>query len=241
MTDEVVLLLEGVCKTFPSHRSIRSLLTGRKPPGIRVLDGLDLNLSPGSITAVIGPNGAGKTTLLRIITGALLAHAGSVSVMGTDPSHHPARTAVVTGFMTSAERSFYWRLSVLENLRFFGKLQGLFGQALEERIGTVLGLTGCADITERRFGTLSTGYRQRLSLARALLHDPPMLLLDEPTRSLDPETADAFRDLIVGLAGDSGRTVLMATHSRDDAAVCHRVLRLSDGKLHPLDLSGGDE
>lgn len=241
MTDDPVLLLEGACKTFPSHRGIRSIITGRRPPGLEVLRELDLTLTAGSVTAVIGPNGAGKTTLLRVITGALLADAGTVRVLGTDPARDPAATAAVTGFMTSAERSFYWRLSVLENLRFFGKLQGLFGSELEERITEVLGMTGCGDIIERRFGTLSTGYRQRLSLARALLHSPPLLILDEPTRSLDPETADAFRELVVDQAGGAGRTVLMATHSRDDAAVCHRVLRLSDGRLHQFDLGGGGE
>ena len=124
----------------------------------------------------------------------------------------------------------------MENLRFFGRLQGLHGIGLEERIEAVLSMTGSSGAASKRFAVLSDGFRRRLALARALLHDPAVLVLDEPTKSLDPETADSFRELISTLSSE-GRTVLLATHSRDDASVCGTVLRLMDGRLKTMETS----
>jgi len=237
MTDPVILLT-GVHKSFPAWRSLRSLLSLRRPPRVPVLAGLDLSAARGTVTGIIGPNGAGKSTLLRLVTGTLVPEAGSIRVAGRDPVTEPASVAAVTGFVGGSERSFYWRLSVLENLRFFGRLQGLSGSRLERGIARALEATGSREAAGERFSVLSTGFRQRLALARAVLHDPEVLVLDEPTRSLDPETADGIRGLVAGLAS-SGRTVLLATHSREDLSICGTVLRLSDGRLSPPE--GGAE
>lgn len=232
MSDQA-LLLEGISKSFPRYRSLRSMLTFRKPSPLQVLKCIDLDIRKGSITAITGPNGSGKTTILRIITGTLIPDSGKVRIIDTDPVTCPADTASLTGFLTASERSFYWRLSVKENLRFFGKLQGLTGRVLDERIETVLEMTSSEDIILERFAILSTGYRQRLSLARALLHDPPLLILDEPTRSLDPETADAFREQVIDLARNHGKTILMTTHNREDTRICDEVRKLDNGYLSP--------
>ena len=158
---EPVLLLEDVTKSFPAYRSLTSLLTMRKPPRTGVLDGLHLSSDPGTVTGIVGPNGAGKTTLLRLVTGSLIPDSGRIRVAGTDPVSKPGETAAVTGFMGSSERSFYWRLSVMENLRFFGRLQGLHGTGLEHRMDDVLSMTGSESAASRRFAVLSDGFRRR--------------------------------------------------------------------------------
>ena len=208
------------------------------PDGTPALSGVTFCIRHGESVALVGANGAGKSTLLRLVTGTLVPEAGSIRVAGRDPVTEPASVAAVTGFVGGSERSFYWRLSVLENLRFFGRLQGLSGSRLERGIARALEATGSREAAGERFSVLSTGFRQRLALARAVLHDPEVLVLDEPTRSLDPETADGIRGLVAGLAS-SGRTVLLATHSREDLSICGTVLRLSDGRLSPPE--GGAE
>ncbi len=222
--------LERVTKSFPAPQR-RSYIPLRRRPRRTVLEEVDLHVPLGSVLAVTGPNGSGKSTLLRLITGSLVPDSGRIAVLGTDPIRRPDGTAAVTGFMTSGERSFYWRLTVLENMRFFGRMHGLFGAGLERRMEEVLGRTGCSVVAESRFETLSTGFRHRLSLARALLHDPPLLVLDEPTRSLDGAAAAAFRSLLREHAADGDRTVVMATHDREDLAISDRAVSLEDRRL----------
>jgi sodium transport system ATP-binding protein len=206
----------------------------RDPEAVEVLDGVSLEVDPGSVVCLMGANGSGKTTLLRLCAGVLLPDSGAVAVEGSDPAASPpARRSV--GFLSSSERSFYWRLPARRNLLFWGSLQGLFGAGLRRAVDRATELAGCSDFLEHRFEDLSTGMRQKVGLARAIMHSPRLLLLDEPTRSMDAESAEAFAGLIRRLA-DDGAAVVMATHSGAEAAsLGHRTLRLEAGGLREVD------
>jgi ABC-type multidrug transport system ATPase subunit len=175
----------------------------------------------GEVVGLVGANGAGKTTLLHIIAGLLRADAGTVTVDG--------RVALCT----SADRSFYYRLTMRDNLRFFGRLYGLRGRHLEARIDCALQITQLEECCNRRYSTCSTGMRQRLTFARALLSDADVLLLDEPTRAVDALHAQRLHEFIrEELACRYGKAVLLATNVLHEAwTICDRVLVLSGGHV----------
>jgi ABC-2 type transport system ATP-binding protein len=166
----------------------------------------------GEVRALLGPNGAGKTTLLRILSGLMEPDAGSVRIAGTDDLG--ARRQLV-GLVPSGDRSFYLRISALENLVFFGRLHGMRRRAAAARACEVLALVGLAEAADRRAGVLSHGMQKRLSVARALLCDPPVLLVDEATHDLDPDGASVVRAL-VRAAADRGAAVIWATQRLDE-------------------------
>lgn len=229
------LQLRGIAKSFRPRRTLRQALHLSRPETIRVLRGVDLEVERGSVIGIMGPNASGKSTLLRIVAGILQPESGTVRIMGRDPSTHRAQTSRLTGYLSSSERSFYWRLSVMDNLRFFGRLHDLRGIDLGDRIDEVAESLEVRTVLHRRFADLSTGFRQRLSLARALLHDPELLVLDEPTRSLDAESSDGFRRTLSALAV-RGRTVIMATHSlREAAQLCDRTFNIVQERLVEID------
>ncbi|MFO7949315.1 MAG: ABC transporter ATP-binding protein [Candidatus Fermentibacteraceae bacterium] len=236
------LSLQGVEKHFAPRRSLLEIAHIRTPERLEVIDGVDLQVEAGAIVCLMGPNGSGKTTLLRLAAGVLLPDAGRVSVLGRDPAASaPARYSI--GFLSSSERSFYWRLTAGRNLRFWGSLQGLHGRRLDRAVEEAASLAECREVLDRRFENISTGMRQRVGLARAVLHGPSLLLLDEPTRSMDAEAAESFYTVIRRLAG-RGTAVLMSTHSASEAArLGRRTVRIEDGALrevHP-DRIGGVE
>lgn len=199
---------------------------------LQALAGLDLDVSPGEIVAVLGPNGAGKSTLLRILATVVLPDAGSAYVQGFDVVRQPSATRRSLGIAIGDERSWYWRLSGRHNLEFFASLYGLRRRAAATRAATLLAEFDLIEAADRRFDGYSAGMRSRLSLARALLPDPPVLLLDEPTRSLDPVAAISFRDRVLQLGHGEGKAVLLATHDlHEAAAISDRVLVLDRGKV----------
>jgi ABC-type multidrug transport system ATPase subunit len=229
------LELRGIHKTFRPRQSLREVLHLSKPEPVEVLKGVDLRVEKGSVIGIMGPNGSGKSTLLRIASGILQPDEGRLGILGKDPSASRAETSRLIGYLSSSERSFYWRLSALENLRFFGKLHDMRGKELDLRIGGIADSLGVKRLLDRRFQDLSTGFRQRIGLARALLHDPELVILDEPTKSLDSESSDGFRELLSRLAL-RGRTVIMATHSlREAVQLCDRSYGIVDGKLSQID------
>ena len=177
----------------------------------RAVDGLDLEIPPGSVTVLLGPNGAGKTTVVRLLTGALAADAGDLTVFGISPSG--SRGAEVRGRcgVVPARPALYDRLSGYDNLRYAGELFEVDRETLPDRITHAAERFGIVDALERRVGGYSTGMRARLALARAVLHEPDLLLLDEPTAGLDPESAKAVLGLIDELA-QQGKAVVMCTH-----------------------------
>jgi ABC-2 type transport system ATP-binding protein len=174
----------------------------------RVLDGVDLAVRPGEVVALLGPNGAGKTTVLRLAAGLLVPVEGEVRVLGGDPTEEAVRAGI--GWIPAGERSFYLRLSAVENLVFFARLQGIGRREARRRAEAVLEVVGLAGRGRDRVRTFSQGMQRRLSVARGLLHDPAVLLVDEATHDLDPEGAEQVR-AVVRAAADSGAAVLWAT------------------------------
>ena len=174
------------------------------------LDGVEVMVVRGEIHAFLGPNGAGKTTLLRVMTGLLGATSGSVKVLGIDPVASPRSLRRAVGFVPSGDRSFYLRLSGLENLAFFGRLHGMSRRRAVERATTVLADVGLEDAASVRVGVYSHGMQKRLSVARALLTRPTLLFVDEATHDLDPEGAHRVRELVRKTA-EVGTTVVWTT------------------------------
>jgi ABC-type multidrug transport system ATPase subunit len=174
------------------------------------LDGVSLAVGEGRIEALLGPNGAGKTTLVRVLTGLVKPDAGEARVLGVDTWECPRELRARMGLVPSGDRSLYLRISGLENLIFFGRLQGMSKRQATARGYEVLELVGLADAARLRSGFYSHGMQKRLSIARALLTEPSVLLIDEATHDLDPEAAARMRELVRGLA-DRGSAVIWAT------------------------------
>jgi ABC-2 type transport system ATP-binding protein len=174
------------------------------------VDRLSLTVGAGEIHALLGRNGAGKTTLVRMLVGLVQPTAGGVRVAGVDVARDPRSASGLVGFVPSGDRSFYLRLSALENLLFFGRLHGLRTRGARERAREVLAEVGLADAATRPMGTYSHGMQKRVSVARALLTHPSVLLVDEATHDLDPDGAATVRAL-TRAAADRGAAVLWAT------------------------------
>jgi ABC-2 type transport system ATP-binding protein len=197
------------------------------------LAGIDLEVAEGEFLGLLGPNGAGKTTLFKVLSTLILPDAGSATVLGQDVVRSPAGTRRLLAPVIADERSLHWRLSAEENLRLFAALHGVPRRAVEGRARELLALVGLDATAAQLVGTFSSGMKQRLLVARALLARPRVLLLDEPTRSLDPISARALRSFLRDeLVGNQGCTVLLATHSADEAFdLCDRVAVLDRGRL----------
>ena len=227
--------IQHLSRLFKPRRSLGQLLTHSRPKASETwaLKDVSLEVPEGAIFGLLGPNGAGKTTLLKILSCLILPTGGTVRVGGYDTHRNDGSIQKILGFVSSDERSFYWRLTGRQNLRFFGGLYRIHGKALSERIAYLLERLELGDQADKPFGDYSSGMKQRLAMARALLHDPPILLLDEPTRSLDPISAKHLRRFIADeLNGRERKTLLLATHNLQEAEqLCHRVAVLSGGRV----------
>jgi ABC-2 type transport system ATP-binding protein len=196
------------------------------------LDGVDLRARPGTVTALLGSNGAGKTTLMKILATLLLPTSGQATICGRDVVADPRGTRARMGFVPSEERSFHWRLTVRQNLDFFAALYGLPRKVAADRVDGHLAALHLLDRADTRFGELSTGMKQCLGIIRGLLHDPEVILLDEPTRSLSPDLARIVTQLLRDLAEREGRTILFATHNLQEAqSASHAVAILHRGRI----------
>jgi ABC-2 type transport system ATP-binding protein len=195
---------------------------------VAALADLDLAVAPGSVYGFVGPNGAGKTTTIKVLVGLVRASAGQAALFGRDVADHRARLSV--GYLPE-NPSFHDFMRPLDVLRYLGRLSGLGGADLERRAGALLervGLAHARDLTVRKF---SKGMVQRLGLAQALVHDPPLLVLDEPMSGLDPIGRKEVRDLILEL-GRAGKTIFFSTHILSDVeTICDRVGMLLRGRL----------
>jgi ABC-2 type transport system ATP-binding protein len=223
-------------KVYPAPRRIRDWVLHplHAPEPVTALDRVDFEVDRGEVFGLLGPNGAGKTTLLKVLACLVLPTSGRALVNGYSVSGQEGAVKRSIGFVTSDERSFYWRLSGHENLRFFASLYGLHGSELRRRCAELLErIEVGGEAADEQFMNYSSGMRQRLAIARALLHDPPVLFMDEPTRSLDPLTAARLRGFVrEQLVGREGKTILLATHNLAEAeALCSRVGVLVRGRL----------
>jgi len=200
----------------------------------RAVDGMTFDVEPGEVFGLLGPNGAGKTTTVRLLNGILPPSGGTMRVFGLDPATQGELVRKQTGVLTETP-SHYERLSARENLEFFGTLAEIPKQALGSRVLKILSFFGLESRANDKVETYSKGMKQRLALARALVHEPPLLFLDEPTSGLDPEAAQQVNDLIASLSRRSGQTVVLATHNLLDAQrLCDRVAILNKGRILAL-------
>jgi ABC-2 type transport system ATP-binding protein len=193
------------------------------------VDHVSFEVCPGEILGMLGPNGAGKSTTLRILGGLLLPTSGSARVAGFDVASEPDEVKRRIGYM-SQRFSLYGLLTARQNLQLFGALYGLWGRRLRERQQWVVEATGIGESLDRKPAEMPGGLRQRLALACALIHEPRIVFLDEPTSGMDPLMRRSFFDLIDALSVE-GLTVLLSTHYLDEAEYCHRVVLLASGKL----------
>jgi ABC-2 type transport system ATP-binding protein len=247
MNDAPAILVEDLVKRYPVIGGFRDIL--RHPLRRRTktaLSGVSLRVEKGRSFGLLGPNGAGKTTLIKILTTLVLPDGGRALVCGHDAGESPAAVRKSIGYAINDERSFYWRLTGRQNLEFFGALNGLGGRPLAARIGEVLALTGLESTADMRFNTYSTGMRQMMAFARALLADAEILFVDEPTRSLDPLAASRVRTFLrKEIVERRGKTVFWATHDlaeagefADEIAIIDRGRIRLAGRLETLTLDG---
>lgn len=197
----------------------------------RAVNGMTFHVEQGEVFGLLGPNGAGKTTTVRLLNGILPPSGGSVRVFGLDPASEGQRVRQKTGVLTESP-SLYERLSAYENLAFFGTLAGIPKEKLGSRVMEILTFFDLQERAKDKVETYSKGMKQRLALARALIHEPPLLFLDEPVSGLDPEAAQHVNGLIADLSHKNGQTILLATHNLLDAQrLCDRVAVINKGHI----------
>jgi ABC-2 type transport system ATP-binding protein len=227
----------GLSKSFQIGRRTLLQRLQREPDQrqlMKAVDGIDLLVQRGEIFGVLGPNGAGKTTTLRMLGTLLIPSAGEARVLGFDVVRQPDEVRRRMGAVLAGERSVYWKLTARENLEYFAALYGVPRSGTASRIEQALGAVELQDRADDYVERFSTGMRQRLVLARALLPDPELLLIDEPTVGLDPQSAAHMRERISGLR-DEGRTILLTTHYMEEAdQLCDRIAIIDHGRIAAL-------
>lgn len=197
---------------------------------IIAVENINLRVNEGEVIALVGPNGAGKTTLLRMAAGVLLPDAGKVLIHGIEA--HKAEAKVHVGFMTPMDRGVYWRISALDNLIFFGTLYGMSVREARQRGLELLKAFGLAERANDWVATYSTGMMRRLELARAMMHDPDILLLDEPTSGIDIDGKRIILDYISKLKGS--KTIIIASHDPQEIELADRVVYLNRNIIDTL-------
>ena len=232
--------VRGLTKVYlPSPAWMRFFLRTQIHHPVKALDDVSIRFDGGQICVVAGPNGAGKTTLFKILTGLLAPTAGSAVVVGIDATRESPELRRVVGFMAGDDRTLWLRLTCEHNLEFRGRLQGLRGNALAARITDVLDAVGLGDVRDRVGFALSSGMRARLQLACALLHEPPVLILDEPTGTVDPIGSFELLEQIRQVTVERKLAVLFSTHRVDEIeALGENVVLLHRGRVvhaGPLD------
>jgi ABC-2 type transport system ATP-binding protein len=224
----------NIGKTFNLIKSYRDLILHPfQKKEIIALKDINIRVNKGELFGLLGPNGAGKTTLIKILSGLILPNQGNAYVSGYDLARDGKQARRVVGYVVSEERSFYWRLTGRQNLKFFAILNNLFSSEAKCRIDEVIALTGLDDAADRMFKDYSTGMKQKLAIARGLITHPQILLMDEPTKSLDPLAALNLRRLIKEkIVGEDKKTVFLATHNLSEAEeLCHRIAIINHGKV----------
>jgi len=194
------------------------------------VNGLDLEVREGEIFGLLGPNGAGKTTTLSIVCGLLKATSGSIQVLGVDVDRHPGRIKHLLGFVPQ-DIALYPTLTARENLEFFGRMHGLYGAALAARIAELLTVVGLEKSADRRVATYSGGMKRRANLAAGVVHEPRLLVLDEPTVGIDAQSRGLIFENLRALSA-AGTTMIYATHYMEEAQrLCARVAIIDSGRV----------
>jgi len=219
--------VSDLCRTYRTHTGI----VRRRRTDVQALAGISFEVERGELFGLLGPNGAGKTTTIKILTTLLLPSSGTARVLGFDPAREPGEIRRRVGHVFGGDRGLYDRLSALDNLRYFADLYRVPVREKKARIDLLLELVGLKGRERQRVETYSRGMRQRLHIARGLLHDPEVLFLDEPTIGLDPVGAREVRETIAGLR-DQGKTILLTTHYMYEAdELCGRIAVIAGGRI----------
>ena len=226
LTSTPALECRDVVKNFKRGRGLKKKVT-------RAVNEASLTLRQGELFGLLGPNGAGKTTLVRCIATLLIPDKGTINVFGHDAFKDSLVCRRRIGLLTSGERTLYWKLSARDNLRFFAALYGLTGKERDKRIDYLIELLGLKEVERERLERYSSGMKQKVSLARAILHDPDLILLDEPSLGLDPQFARFIRKFIKEELNERlGKTILLTTHYMDEAdELCGRIAFISKGRI----------
>ncbi len=207
----------------------------RKIKEVVAVDGIRFDVRPGELFGLLGPNGAGKTTTVKMLTTLLIPTGGTARILGHDVIKEASAIRPRIGFIFGGERGLYWRLSGVDNLRYFASLYHVDPDTTRKRIPYLLDLVGLTDRGQEKVEGYSRGMKQRLHIARTLLHDPEVLFLDEPTMGLDPVGARELRQVIRNLQSEA-KTILLTTHYMFEAdALCDRIAVINHGRLVALD------
>ncbi len=210
--------------------SLCKVFTDPKREEIRAVDGISFECYQGEIFGILGPNGAGKTTLLRLIATILAPTSGSARVCGYDVVNEPDKVKRTIGFLSGSTK-LYARLTPLETVRYFGRLYGMEKSLIKKRSREIFEVLGMETIRDRQLGKLSTGEKQKVSIARSLIHDPPVLILDEPTAGLDIVSSKAIINFIRSARQES-KTIILSTHYMTEAEeMCDRIGLINRGRL----------
>ena len=201
---------------------IEAIGLGKRFRTLTAVHDLTFTVGDGEIFGLLGPNGAGKTTSVRMLAGLIAPSTGTARINGLALDAHGQKIRAGTGILTESP-GLHDRLTARENLGYYGRLYGMRGAALRRAVDRYLGVVGLPDVGDRRVGGFSKGMRQKVAIARALLHEPDVLYLDEPTSALDPSAAKMIRDFVATLR-DAGRSVVVCTHNLDEAErLCDRI------------------
>ncbi|TML18273.1 MAG: ABC transporter ATP-binding protein [Actinobacteria bacterium] len=222
-----VVEAEGLARTYRTSTGVFR----RRTLEVEAVRGVTFEIAEGELFGLLGPNGAGKTTTIKMLITLLLPTSGTARVLGYDVARQPREVRRRIGYAFGGDRGLYERLSALDNLRYFAELYGVEPREQRRRIDFVLDLVGLAGRERERVEGYSRGMRQRLHIARGLLHDPPVVFLDEPTIGVDPVGARDLRATIASLV-EAGKTVLLTTHYMFEAdALCDRIAVIAQGRI----------
>jgi ABC-2 type transport system ATP-binding protein len=221
---ETAIIVDGLSKVFS---------VGRRHGAFTAVDNISFTVGRGEIFGLLGPNGAGKTTTIRLLLGLMRPSGGHVWVLGLALPAAAKAVHARTGYM-SQRFTLYSELTAAENLRFYARVYGLSGSRLRSRFEHMVALVGLAGFENELAVNLPGGWRQRLALACAIIHDPELVFLDEPTAGVDPMARRELWELIYGLA-DQGRTVFITTHYMDEAELCRRLAFIAGGRIVAMD------
>lgn len=228
---EEIIDARGITKYYRTSFSVKEFIKNHSPQRKLALSDLSFSVRKGEVFGVLGPNGSGKTTLIKIISTILIQDSGSLSIFGYEYPREEKEIRDRIGMCFGEyERTFHWRLTGEQNLRFFARFLGVPSRVTEERIKDALDVVGLTDVKDKLFLEYSTGMKHKLAIARALLLDPELLILDEPTAGIDFITSRTVTDMVRRLASQ-GKSVIYTTHRLEEAVrVCDRVMVLKEGK-----------
>jgi len=228
---EEIIEARNITKYYRTSFSVREFLKNHSPQRKLALSDVSFSVKRGEVFGVLGPNGSGKTTLIKILSTILIQDEGSLSIFGHDYPREEREIRERIGMCFGEyERTFHWRLTGEQNLRFFARFLGVPSRVTEDRIKDALEIVGLTDVKDKLFLEYSTGMKHKLAIARSLLLDPELLILDEPTAGIDFITSRAVTDMVRQLASQ-GKSVIYTTHRLEEAVrVCDRIMVLKEGK-----------